>query len=169
VPKPVHRRPSALQRPTTRVQLDCTNESGERTAPTTEPCSVRHTSAGHLLLFGVRADTGESRSYRLDRIWAAAVTGQVFQPQCVIQSAASGPIAAPTLVEVEGLRPGMPPFRMARIRTTSSKPDRFVIHCCLNRLALCRTLQPEDRRSCVRARQPRACRLSVRRTARTQR
>jgi predicted nucleotidyltransferase component of viral defense system len=36
------------------VQLDYTKVNGERTSPTIEPYSVRRTSAGHLLLFGVK-------------------------------------------------------------------------------------------------------------------
>jgi hypothetical protein len=63
-------RRSALPRPTAfACRLDYTKVNGERTSPTIEPYSVRRTSAGdHLLLFGVKADTGESRSYRLDRV-----------------------------------------------------------------------------------------------------
>ena len=39
------------------VQLDYTKANGERTAPTIEPYSVRRTSAGDLLLFGVKANS----------------------------------------------------------------------------------------------------------------
>jgi predicted nucleotidyltransferase component of viral defense system len=79
------------------VQLDYTKESGERTAPTIEPYSVRRSSAGHLLLFGVKADTGESRSYRLDRVRSATVTRQAFQPRFEIELTASGPLNAPAI------------------------------------------------------------------------
>ncbi|MHB1125312.1 MAG: nucleotidyl transferase AbiEii/AbiGii toxin family protein [Ramlibacter sp.] len=79
------------------VQLDYTKESGERTAPTIEPYSVRRTSAGDLLLFGVKADTGESRSYRLDRIGSATVSRQAFRPRFAVELAASGPLNAPSL------------------------------------------------------------------------
>ena len=79
------------------VQLDYTKESGEHTAPTIEPYSVRRTSAGDLLLFGVTADTGESRSYRLDRIRSATATRQAFQPKYAIELSASGPLSAPTI------------------------------------------------------------------------
>jgi predicted nucleotidyltransferase component of viral defense system len=82
------------------VQLDYTKESGERTTPTIEPYSVRQSSAGDLLLFGVKADTGESRSYRLDRIRSATVTRQAFQPRYVVELTASGPLSAPTLGNV---------------------------------------------------------------------
>lgn len=76
------------------VQLDYTKEGGERTAPTVEPYSVRRTSAGDLLLFGVRADTGESRSYRLDRIRSATVTRQAYRPRYAIELTATGPLDA---------------------------------------------------------------------------
>ena len=78
------------------VQLDYTKEDGERTAPTIEPYSVRRTTAGDLLLFGVKADTGESRSYRLDRIRSATVTRQAYRPRYAIELTATGPLDAPT-------------------------------------------------------------------------
>jgi predicted nucleotidyltransferase component of viral defense system len=67
------------------VELAYTNEGGERTSPTIEPYSVRRTSAGDLLLFGVKADTGALRSYRLDRIRSATVTRKAFQPRFAIE------------------------------------------------------------------------------------
>lgn len=76
------------------VQLDYTKEGGERTTPTIEPYSVRRTNAGDLLLFGVKVDTGESRSYRLDRIRAATVTRQAFRPRFAVELTASGPVAS---------------------------------------------------------------------------
>ena len=79
------------------VQIDYTKENGERSAPTIEPYSVRRTSAGDLLLFGVKADTGESRSYRLDRIRSATVTRQPFQARFTVELTASGPLVTPTL------------------------------------------------------------------------
>lgn len=79
------------------VQLDYTKESGERTAPTIEPYSVRRTRAGDLLLFGVKADTGETRSYRLDRVRSATVTRRSFRPRFAIELTASGPLDAPAI------------------------------------------------------------------------
>ncbi|MDP2794136.1 MAG: nucleotidyl transferase AbiEii/AbiGii toxin family protein [Sulfurisoma sp.] len=78
------------------VQLQYTKENGERTTPIIEPYSVRRTSAGDLLLFGVKSDTGESRSYRLDRIRSATVTRQAFRPRYAIELTASGPLTFPT-------------------------------------------------------------------------
>ena len=74
------------------VRLDYTKEDGERSSPTIEPYSVRRTRAGDLLLFGVKADTGESRSYRVDRIRTASVTRQAFTLRFAIEITASGPL-----------------------------------------------------------------------------
>ena len=54
-----------------------TKEGGERTAPTIEPYSVRRTRVGELLRFGVKVDTGESRSYRVDRIRSSNKRGVI--------------------------------------------------------------------------------------------
>jgi predicted nucleotidyltransferase component of viral defense system len=43
-----------------------------------EPYSLRQTKAGEILLCAVRAESGEARSYRLDRIEGAQVTSHVF-------------------------------------------------------------------------------------------
>jgi len=110
------------------VQLDYTKVNGERTSPTIEPYSVRRTSAGHLLLFGVKADTGESRSYRLDRVIAAKVTRQAFKPRYVVELTASGPLAAPALERsapaAPAFAPAWPPMRKrpAPARRASPKP-----------------------------------------------
>lgn len=110
------------------VQLDYTKEDGERTAPTIEPYSVRRTSAGDLLLFGVKADTGESRSYRLDRIRSATVTRQAYRPRYTIELTATGPLDTPTIA-----RPSAPvaPPRLGRLigapasrRASLPKPAR---------------------------------------------
>lgn len=65
--------------------------------PIIEPYSVRLTSAGDLLLFGVKSDTGESRSYRLDRIGSATVTRQAFRPRYDIELTESGPLTFQTM------------------------------------------------------------------------
>ena len=74
------------------IQFEYTKEGGEHSSPTIEPYSVRRTLAGDLLLFGLKADTGESRSYRVDRIRTASVTRQAFTPRFAIDLAASGPL-----------------------------------------------------------------------------
>jgi predicted nucleotidyltransferase component of viral defense system len=79
------------------VQLDYTKENNERAHPTIEPYSVRRSSAGDLLLFAVKADTGESRSYRLDRIRSATVTRQAFHARYTVELTASGSLATPPI------------------------------------------------------------------------
>ena len=111
------------------VQLDYTKLDGERTSPTIEPYAVRRTSAGHLLLFGVKADTGESRSYRLDRVNAATVTRQAFRPRYVVELTASGPVAAPTLQravsETAPFAPARPVARKSPAPARSARPQPF--------------------------------------------
>ncbi|MBI5721514.1 MAG: nucleotidyl transferase AbiEii/AbiGii toxin family protein [Burkholderiales bacterium] len=111
------------------VQLDYTKANGERTSPTIEPYSVRRTRAGHLLLFGVEADTGESRSYRLDRVNAATVTRQAFRPRYVVELTASGPLAAPALerpaAPAAAFAPARPPARKSSTPTRRTTPKPF--------------------------------------------
>ena len=97
------------------VQLDYAKESGERTAPTIEPYSVRRTSAGDLLLFGVKVDTGESRSYRLDRIRSATVTRQAFRPRYAVELTTASPLTAPSL---ERAHSSIMPLGVARLAGT---------------------------------------------------
>lgn len=60
-----------------------------------EPYSLRRTRDGNLLLFAVRHQTGEIRSYRVDRIQGAEVTREPFTPRYVVELTPSGPISAP--------------------------------------------------------------------------
>jgi predicted nucleotidyltransferase component of viral defense system len=84
------------------VQLDYTKKNGERRTPTIEPYSVRRTTAGDLLLLGVEANSGEPKSYLLDRIHSATVTRQAFHPRFAVELTASGPLAAPQLERAHG-------------------------------------------------------------------
>lgn len=60
-----------------------------------EPYSLRRSRAGDVLLYAVKAGTGEARSYRLDRIEGAQSTAQAFSPRYVIELTPGdlGPIA----------------------------------------------------------------------------
>lgn len=60
-----------------------------------EPYALRRTKDGDLLLFAVKHNTGEDRSYRVDRIQGAKVTKTTFTPRYVIELSAAGPISAP--------------------------------------------------------------------------
>ena len=79
------------------VSLDYTNEQGRRDVRIIEPYSLRRTSEGNLLLVAVKADTGDVRSYRADRIVSASATGRSFVPRYAIEFTDVGPLSAPTL------------------------------------------------------------------------
>jgi len=68
-----------------RVDLDYVSEDGRRSTRRIDPYSLRRTSTGAILLYALRADNGQSRSYRLDRIQGAAMTGESFTPRFVVE------------------------------------------------------------------------------------
>ena len=110
------------------IQLDYTKEDGERTLPTIEPYSVRRTLAGDLLLFGVKADTGGIRSYRVDRINAATVTRQAFRPRYAVELTASGPLNTLSIERLPSSSPGRAstrsPAARKPARTAAATPQR---------------------------------------------
>ena len=79
------------------IELDYRDQGGRRSTRTIEPYSLRRSSEGNLLLFAVKADTGESRSYRVDRIMGATATRQPFTPRFVIELTDGGPLMTPTI------------------------------------------------------------------------
>jgi predicted nucleotidyltransferase component of viral defense system len=56
-----------------------------------EPYSLRQTRDSYLVLHAIRSDTGEHRSYRVDRMHGASVTDQVFSPRYFVELTSSGP------------------------------------------------------------------------------
>lgn len=77
------------------VELDYRKENGERTHPVIEPYSLRKTIQGNLVLYGVKADTGEDRSYRVDRLLGATSTRRAFKPRYIIELTDVGVLTAP--------------------------------------------------------------------------
>ena len=62
-----------------------------------EPYSLRQTAEGNFVLHAVRSDSGEHRSYRVDRMEGASVAGQSFVPRYVVELTPEGPLpVAPT-------------------------------------------------------------------------
>lgn len=102
----------------------CIDLTYDRRIRRLEPYSLRRTNDGHLLFYGVKANTGETRAYRVDRIQGATVTSQSFLPRFVIELTGSGPTA-------------VPPARPKRSRTPkstghwpqSSSVVRYVYEC----------------------------------------
>ncbi len=60
-----------------------------------EPYSLRKTQDGNILLYAVRHEDGEVRSYRVERIQGAIATNVSFSPRYTIELTASGPLHAP--------------------------------------------------------------------------
>jgi hypothetical protein len=60
-----------------------------------EPYSLHQTRDGNLLLYAVKHNTGDNRSYRTDRIQGAQVTKIPFTPRYAVELTAPGPISAP--------------------------------------------------------------------------
>lgn len=60
-----------------------------------EPYSLRRTKDGNLLLAAVKHETGEPRSYRVDRIESAKPSNVSFIPRYVIELTPAAPIFAP--------------------------------------------------------------------------
>jgi predicted nucleotidyltransferase component of viral defense system len=57
-----------------------------------EPYSLRQTLEGNFVLHAIRSESGQNRSYRIDRMQAAAVTSQVFSPRHVVELTSTGPL-----------------------------------------------------------------------------
>jgi predicted nucleotidyltransferase component of viral defense system len=95
-----------------------------------EPYSLRETRDGNFVLYAVRSDSGESRSYRIDRIQGASVTNQSFNPRYLIELTTAGPLAIPlTARSVNGdLSFARVPPRPQATRTASSSPV-YVYRC----------------------------------------
>ncbi len=88
-----------------------------------EPYSLRRARAGQLLLYAVKANTGELRSYRVDRIRSIKVSNRPFKPRFVVEITGSKHLVAPA----QTTRPAR-----ARTRTGRSGGSRgatYVIEC----------------------------------------
>jgi len=75
----------------------CVNLSYKGTSRLIEPYSLRRSKAGDILLFAIRHQTNEPRSYRIERIQGAEVTNTSFIPKYAVELTPTGPISAPAL------------------------------------------------------------------------
>ena len=58
-----------------------------------EPYSLRQTAEGNFVLHAIRSDSGDHRSYRVDRMQGATVTSQVFSPRYAVELTSASPLA----------------------------------------------------------------------------
>jgi predicted nucleotidyltransferase component of viral defense system len=77
-----------------------------------EPYALRRSQAGNLLVYAIKAETGEVRAYRVDRIEGVRVTATPFVPQYAIELS----VALPVRTGRRGPRPGARRPRPARRR-----------------------------------------------------
>ncbi len=74
------------------VELNYRKESGQRSTYVIEPYSLRTTSEGNMLLYGVKLPAAEIRGFRTDRIIGVTVTRQPFTPRYSIDFIPEGPV-----------------------------------------------------------------------------
>jgi len=115
------------------VQLNYVDANGNWKRPIIEPYSLRRTREGNLLLYAVKHETGEDRSYRIDRIKSAEVTKIPFTPKYAIELTPIGPISAPpisTRTKEFGFAPSRSRATSRRLRSvTSSYGPKYVFQC----------------------------------------
>ena len=88
-----------------------------------EPYSLRRTRDGNIVLHATRHDSGEHRSYRVDRIEGASATSVSFVPRYAIELTTSGPLSVPPTTSTP--RPG--PVRL-RSSARHAGPT-YVVQC----------------------------------------
>ena len=117
------------------VELGYRKESGEYSSPIVEPYSLRETKDGNLIIYGVKAETGEVRAYRVDRIQSIKVTQRVFKPRYRIEFSVSGGIHAlptdrKTTSSFGGYRSLGRSYRSTgRTRSTNPFGMRYIFQC----------------------------------------
>lgn len=67
------------------VDLDYESEKGERRHRVIEPYALRRSAAGDILLYAVRVEDNDTRSYRVDRIRGATVLQKSFRPRFAVE------------------------------------------------------------------------------------
>lgn len=112
-----------------RLCVDLTYNGSKRLI---EPYSLRRTINGNLLLYAVKHNTGEDRSYRVDRIQGVTVTKVSFTPRYAIELTTLGPLSAPpTARRSTGLIKSKPTSTRSSRRRSSGFGLKYVFKCSL--------------------------------------
>lgn len=107
----------------------CVDLAYQRSHRLIEPYSLRRTKDGDLVLNAIRHNSGEHRSYRVDRIEGADVTNISFVPQYAIEPTPAGPLHIPGTQRVS-LLSNSSPFRRSSVKGIGSHlGPRYVIEC----------------------------------------
>lgn len=92
----------------------CVQLGYEKRTRLIEPYALKQTQEGNIILVARKVETGETRSYRIDRIESATATRTPFTPVFAIEMTTSSPIPAPFILREKHTRP--------RIRRLSTVP-----------------------------------------------
>lgn len=117
------------------VRLNYVDADGNWKQPLIEPYSLRRTRDKNLLLYAVKHETQQDRSYRVDRMRSAEVTKIPFTPKYAIELTPTGPIAAPlkTAGKAGGIRIVRPQKIRSTVRrtknSTSNYGPKYVFEC----------------------------------------
>jgi predicted DNA-binding transcriptional regulator YafY len=57
-----------------------------------EPYALRRSQAGNLLVYAIRVDSGEVRSYRVDRIQGVRVLDRAYNPRYAVELSGALPV-----------------------------------------------------------------------------
>lgn len=106
----------------------CVNLAYQGSARLIEPYSLRMTKDGSLLLYAVKHNTREDRSYRVDRIQNAQVASTPFAPKYTVELTATGPISVPPAATRAGSQGISSLYGGARSRKSGFWPT-YVIEC----------------------------------------
>lgn len=93
-----------------------------------EPYSLRQTAEGNFVLHAIRRESGEHRSYRVDRMQGASVTGESFSPRYLVELTAEGPLSIPQAAMRTPA--SFTPARAARRRTAFGGGGRVYVYRC---------------------------------------
>lgn len=97
-----------------------------------EPYSLRRSRDGNLLLYAVKHESGEARSYRIDRIQGVEVSTVSFVPKYLVELTPAGPLHAPE-TERRGSSSLRPTSLQGRVRSRAILPTgggpKYIFKC----------------------------------------
>ncbi len=114
----------------------CVNLAYQGSSRLIEPYSLRRTRDGNLLLYAVKHNTKEDRSYRVDRIQGAEITKTPFTPKYAVELSAAGHLSAtPTISKTSWPRVTRPKRAKLTLRKSRKKSPyygpKYIFECSL--------------------------------------
>ena len=96
-----------------------------------EPYSLRRTSDGNILLYAVKHDSGEPRSYRIDRIQGVEISQVPFVPRYLVELTPSSPLRIPDISrETSSVpQPARATIRSGKSQRGASFGPKYVFKC----------------------------------------